>query len=87
MSSDHRAIHSPEYQTGMHLNTKDRPACWTTVAEEKGQVVEGWPAGVKPGIRNPFHLNGIQCGNAMTEELWETCLWHTPLCSGCARGR
>lgn len=28
--TDHRAIHSPEYQTGMHL-PKRRPNCFTSV--------------------------------------------------------
>lgn len=72
-------------ETSMHIPTR-RPACWTTARTERGQVVEGWPEGVKPGMRNPFWDQGRTCGQAMTAELWATCLFHTPTCAGCARG-
>jgi hypothetical protein len=86
MDGDHRAIHAPEFQKGYHL-PKEKPACWTTVAVDKGEVTEGWPLGVKPGLRNPFHLNGRYCGSAMSYELWATATRLTPPCLGCARGR
>jgi hypothetical protein len=69
--ADHRKIHSPQHQTGMHL-MKGRPACWATEAVAKA-----------PG----FYLDGKYCGSAMSFELWATALAHTPECLGCRRGR
>lgn len=87
--NDHRALHSPEYQTGMNIH-RARPACFDDTKQpltERGQVTVGWPGGVKPGMRNPFHDNGRACGQALTQRVWEHNLEHTPLCRGCARGR
>ena len=80
-----RAIHAPEYQTGMHQPAA-RPACWTDwTPTERGQVVEGWASGVKPGRRNPFWDRGRACGCAATPDLWRDTLRHTPGCVGCSR--
>jgi hypothetical protein len=84
-----REIHSPELQTGMHI-PKSRPACYVEAgqpAPERGAVTEGWPLGVKPGLRNPFHDNGRSCGAATTPALWQDTLRHTPGCLSCARAR
>lgn len=86
---DHRKLHSPEYQTGMHIN-RARPACFVADAAEvtdRGQVMEGYPAGIKPGLRNVFWDRGRACGNAVTPAVWARTLRHTPGCAACARAR
>src|SRR3954469_16489854 len=80
-------IHSKEFRTGMNIHSS-KPACWTdSNTSPRGDVVEGWPHGVKPGLRNPFHDLGRSCGCASTLEQWETTLALTPSCTDCARGR
>lgn len=82
-----RAIHSPQYQIGMHIPHR-KPACFTeTDTSPRGEIVEGWPHGVKPGLRNPFHDSGRSCQNASTPELWAIALIHTPGCFSCARAK
>lgn len=82
-----RAIHSPQYQNGHHVPTR-RPACWTdSDTSPRGEVVEGWLHGVKPGMRNPFWDNGRACGCASTPEQWATAIALTQPCVDCARGR
>lgn len=89
--SDHRKIHSPEHQVGMHRPPASyRPACYVEDAAdvtERGEVTEGWPSGVKPGLRNPFHDAGRGCGAASTPAIWADTKRLTPGCSGCARAR
>lgn len=67
-----RAIHSPEYQTGMHIH-RDEPACFTPNG-----------VGTSPRALN-FYDQGRSCGCASTEEQWMITLAHTPGCLGCAR--
>lgn len=82
-----RVIHSPQYQIGMHISQR-KPACFTeTDTSPRGDIVEGWPDGVKPGLRNPFEDNGRSCQNASTPELWAVALIHTPGCLGCQRSQ
>lgn len=82
-----RAVHSPQYQTGHHVPSR-RPACFSeSDTSPRGDVAEGWPHGVKPGIRNPFADNGRSCQNASTPELWATALALTPTCLGCQRAQ
>lgn len=82
----HTRIHSPEHQHGMPLHTA-KPACFTLIASERGEVAEGWPLGVRPGMRNPFWDKGRTCGAAQDEYQWEEHKRHTSGCVGCARGR
>lgn len=71
----------------MHIPTRP-PACWTDGnPSPRGQVTDGWPEGVKPGLRNPFFDSGRSCANARTPELWTATLRLTPLCRGCSRAR
>lgn len=73
----------------MHVH-KSRPACYIedpALVTERGAVVEGWAAGVKPGVRNPFADAGRACGAASTPALWQDTLRHTPGCWGCQRAR
>jgi hypothetical protein len=73
----------------MHV-MKNRPACFVeddSLVTARGEVTEGWPLGVKPGLRNPFHDAGRGCGAASTPELWADTLRHTSGCAGCARAR
>jgi hypothetical protein len=82
-----RAVHSPQYQVGHHVPSR-KPACWTdSDTSPRGEVVEGWQHGVKPGFRNPFSDNGRSCQNASTPELWATALALTPTCLGCQRAQ
>lgn len=82
-----RAIHSPQYQIGMHISQR-KPACFTeTDTSPRGEIVEGWPDGVKPGLRCVFFDQGRSCGCATTLEQWEITKAHTPLCDGCARAK
>lgn len=82
-----REIHSPELQTGMHIPTS-RPACYVEGGQqvtERGAVTEGWPLGVRPGLRNSFHDRGRACMAASTPAVWRDTLRHNPLCRGCSR--
>jgi hypothetical protein len=82
----HNDIHMPEAQGGMKPHTA-KPGCYTLMASERGEVVMGWPQGVKPGLRNPFFDKGRTCGAALTEALWKEHSRLTTGCRGCARGR
>ena len=84
----HTRVHAPEHQDGGHVHM-DRPACYVPVGpiSTRGEVVAGWPDGVQPGMRNPFHLQGVMCGCATTAETWNSLISSTPRCLGCMRGR
>jgi hypothetical protein len=65
-----------------------RPACYlTTEPTPRGQVSEGWKDGAKPGMRNPFWMEGRICGQAISRETWQWHLELTPGCRNCTRGR
>jgi hypothetical protein len=67
-----------------------RPACYVSdyaQVTERGEVTEGWPSGVKPGTRNPFHDAGRACGAASTPSVWASTISLTPGCRGCQRAR
>jgi hypothetical protein len=67
--NNHRATHSPEFQTGMNIH-RAKPSCWTDTATPRA-----------PG----FHDHGRACGAAMTPVVWQVTLRHTPGCFGCQR--
>jgi hypothetical protein len=69
---DHRGIHAPEHQRGMHVHA-ERPACFSDQRLPKAGA--------------PFWLEGAVCGCAMTMQTWLSLLSTTPLCRGCERGR
>ena len=82
-----RQIHSAEHQKPMHV-MRGRPACFVEEGQpvtERGEATEGWPMGVKPGVRNPFHDRGRSCMAASTPALWQDTLRHTPGCFKCMR--
>ena len=67
--TDHRAIHSRDFQRGMNLH-REKPACWTLTIEAKAPR---------------FFDQGRSCGAALTEALWLDTLRHTPGCADCWR--
>jgi hypothetical protein len=85
---DHTRVHAPEHQTGRHVH-RGRPACYVPIGPvgPRGEITAGWPDGVQPGMRNPFHGQGIMCGCAITVQTWHSLIASTPNCLGCMRGR